>query len=43
VLLDLAGDAAGAVPMLQRFLLLAPSDHPQRALVLGTLERAVEQ
>jgi tetratricopeptide (TPR) repeat protein len=42
VLLNLADDPAGAVPMLQRFLVLAPPDHPQRALVLAALERAVD-
>jgi hypothetical protein len=28
--------------MLQRFLALAPTDHPQRELVLAALGRAVE-
>lgn len=41
VRLDVLGDPAAAVGDLQRFLALAPSDHPMRAAVLGALERAV--
>jgi tetratricopeptide (TPR) repeat protein len=39
--MQVLGDAEAAVPDFQRFLQLAPADHPQRALVLGALERAV--
>jgi cytochrome c-type biogenesis protein CcmH/NrfG len=35
------GDMKGAIPDLQRFLQLAPADHPQRELVLGALRQAV--
>ena len=38
---NVLGDAAAAVPDLQQFLVLAPSDHPMREVVLGVLERAV--
>jgi cytochrome c-type biogenesis protein CcmH/NrfG len=34
------GDVAGAIPDFQRFLQLAPADHPQRELVLGALAQA---
>jgi tetratricopeptide (TPR) repeat protein len=40
VLLNVADDAAGAVPAFQQFLLLAPSDHPMRQQVLEVLDRA---
>jgi tetratricopeptide (TPR) repeat protein len=39
--LNVLGDAAAAVPDFQQFLVLAPSDHPMREVVLGALERAV--
>jgi tetratricopeptide (TPR) repeat protein len=34
------GDVQGAIPDFQRFLQLAPADHPQRELVLGALAQA---
>jgi tetratricopeptide (TPR) repeat protein len=39
--LRVMGDTAGAVPDFQRFLQLAPQDHPQRELVLQALAQAV--
>jgi tetratricopeptide (TPR) repeat protein len=38
--MNVVGDAAAAVPDFQRFLALAPADHPQRELVLGALAEA---
>jgi len=43
VLFDVEGDAESAVPLLQRYLELAPRDDPMREVVLGALARAVEQ
>jgi tetratricopeptide (TPR) repeat protein len=40
---NLLGDAATAVPDLQRFLALAPEEHPMREIVHGALARAIEQ
>jgi tetratricopeptide (TPR) repeat protein len=39
--MNVLGDPAGAVPDFQRFLALAPADHPQRALVTSALAEAV--
>lgn len=43
VTFEVVGDAAAAVADFQAFLTLAPDDHPMREVVLGALERAVEQ
>jgi cytochrome c-type biogenesis protein CcmH len=42
VLYQFLDDPAGAVPMFQRFLALAPQDHPMRGTVLSALERALD-
>lgn len=43
VTFEVVGDAAAAVADFQAFLALAPGDHPMREVVLGALQRAVEQ
>lgn len=43
ILYTVVEDPAAAVPELQRFLATAPDDHPQRALVVDTLARAVDE
>jgi cytochrome c-type biogenesis protein CcmH/NrfG len=40
--MNVLDDPAGAVPDFQRFLALAPTDHPQRELVTGALAEAVQ-
>jgi cytochrome c-type biogenesis protein CcmH/NrfG len=40
--MNLLGDPAAAVPDFQRFLALAPADHPQRELVNGALAEALK-
>ena len=39
--MQVVGDPAAAVPDFQRWLTLAPTDHPMRETVLGALEEAV--
>ena len=41
VLYRIEQKAAAAIPMLQKFLVLAPEDHPMRAQVLQVLSQAV--
>lgn len=43
VLFQVVGDAEAAIPYLQRYLQLAPSDDSMREVVLGALARAVEE
>ncbi|HEX5615006.1 MAG TPA: cytochrome c-type biogenesis protein CcmH [Acidimicrobiia bacterium] len=43
ILYTVLDDPAAAVPEFQRFLATAPDEHPQRALVVDTLARAVDE